>query len=562
MVDEALARRFMQRFEGYTTAYGTYDKNKTVTGILGGKVEIKSTAITKREPVTLKLWLDHLNGVAPLGIIPIRSNNTCLWGCIDIDQYGVDVVELQARIARKGLPLILAASKSGGAHAFLVMMRKLSAPPAASVMKYRLEEMAAMLGYGGSEIFPKQSTVLYARGDLGSWLNMPYFGDTRWAYRPDGSTMPPEEFMNTLDALEQTSEWLLEVDDATKSAAADDTGKKGDVEFSDGPPCMQHLSAIGIGEGGRNEGIMAMGIFAKKKFPNNWEEVLERWNRLYAMPPLPAAEILDVIKRLKLKDYFYPCKKQPIKAHCNSALCRTRKHGVASGSPEDMPVIGGLSCLPGDEELWFLDVGDTRIELTTEQLMNYRVFQRVLAAKYYKMFTGMAQSDWNIVVGAALREVNVLDVRPEVGHLGQFVELLDDFVNNKHRATTREEIRLGRPWLDADLTVKLEGLPDEARHFFRLRDLRRFLEEAKFTVFNASQLTTRLKHLNGGSHFFQLAVEPSKPGKTGAPDDGADDKKNGKKKETKGTNVWWVPADFIVPMPRVETPPIKKDELA
>jgi hypothetical protein len=26
----------------------------------------------------------------PLGIIPIRADNTCIWGCIDIDQYPFD----------------------------------------------------------------------------------------------------------------------------------------------------------------------------------------------------------------------------------------------------------------------------------------------------------------------------------------------------------------------------------------------------------------------------------------------------------------------------------------
>ena len=40
------------------------------------------------------IWEQHLEGIRPLGIIPIRANNTCLWGCIDIDSYDVSFAEL------------------------------------------------------------------------------------------------------------------------------------------------------------------------------------------------------------------------------------------------------------------------------------------------------------------------------------------------------------------------------------------------------------------------------------------------------------------------------------
>ena len=44
-------------------------------------------------------------------------------------------------------------------------------------------ELAAGIGYGGVEIFPKQREVLVDRGDIGSWLNMPYFeGETSVRY--------------------------------------------------------------------------------------------------------------------------------------------------------------------------------------------------------------------------------------------------------------------------------------------------------------------------------------------------------------------------------------------
>ena len=40
-------------------------------------------------------------------------------------------------------------------------------------MKSKLKAMAEALGYGGSEIFPKQTEILVERGDTGNFLNLP-----------------------------------------------------------------------------------------------------------------------------------------------------------------------------------------------------------------------------------------------------------------------------------------------------------------------------------------------------------------------------------------------------
>ena len=70
-----LAEAFMQRFAGMERAYGTYDLS---TPVIRGDGKRNGRAVTKREPVTLSLWLDHLAGKQPgLGIIPIRDGNDC-----------------------------------------------------------------------------------------------------------------------------------------------------------------------------------------------------------------------------------------------------------------------------------------------------------------------------------------------------------------------------------------------------------------------------------------------------------------------------------------------------
>ena len=61
-----------------------------------------------------------IEGKQSLGIIPIRDDNKCIWGCVDIDSYaGFDHKKLIDKIKEAKLPLVVCRSKSGGAHVFL-----------------------------------------------------------------------------------------------------------------------------------------------------------------------------------------------------------------------------------------------------------------------------------------------------------------------------------------------------------------------------------------------------------------------------------------------------------
>ena len=517
MISEKLVSRFAKRFEGFHEAYGFYNKDAAVAEILGGKVEIKSSAVTKRGKGLNwdNLWGTHLDGETPLGVIPIDAENKCCFGAIDIDDYSVDISALYNKLDKEGAQVIITRSKSDGAHVWAFFNKRITA----TAMQMGLQSLSALVGYGGSEIFPKQRQVAVERGDLGSWINMPYFGDTRWAVRRDGSMMTPDEFIDECDRLAAVPAWLGQ---GQHAAPKSEKVTSKEAEFKDGPPCLQHFSRVGLVQGSRNEGMMAFGVFAKKKYPNSWEQEVERWNREFVDPPLNNAEMGDILKSLRSKEYFYPCKKQPIVAVCQSALCRTRKHGVASGS-NGMPVIGGLSVLPTDPPLWFMDVGEHRIELTTQELVNYRNFQTVCTDRFYMRFEGMKQQAWDLVLAEAMREVNKIEVSEEVGYGGQFIEILDDFINNHKQSNSREEILLGLPWLDDE-----DEKAEQHKYWFRLKDLQKFLNDANFKIYTRGQMVTRLRAIGGESGFFNL---------------------NGK-----GTRVWSIPRGFaaktVTPTPR------------
>jgi hypothetical protein len=157
--------RFMAIFDGLEEAYGYFKIEKREAS---GKNKGKAGIV--REPRTKKLWEGHLSGKGiGMGIIPINADNMCKWGCVDIDQYPLDHKLLLEKIRRLKLPLVVCRSKSGGAHCFLFSKDWVEAKD----MQHALRNIAAALGYGESEIFPKQIKLNLERGDVGNFLNLP-----------------------------------------------------------------------------------------------------------------------------------------------------------------------------------------------------------------------------------------------------------------------------------------------------------------------------------------------------------------------------------------------------
>jgi hypothetical protein len=84
------------------------------------------------------------------------------------------------------LPLVVCRSKSGGAHLFLFVNQWASAKDMQEVLRH----VAAALGYGDCEIFPKQTSLQLKRGDVGNFLNLPFY-DAEEGLRYAIKTMTP-----------------------------------------------------------------------------------------------------------------------------------------------------------------------------------------------------------------------------------------------------------------------------------------------------------------------------------------------------------------------------------
>ena len=198
------AKRFAGIFDGLQCAYGTYRiDRKNQNGKNTGKAQVI------KSPRTDELWEGHLSGQGDaIGIIPINEDNNCKWGCIDVDTYPLYLTKLIQDIRRMKLPLVVCRSKSGGAHCFLFTTDWVPAKD----MQETLQTVAAGLGYGTSEIFPKQKSLNLDRGDVGNFLNMPYYDaedGLRYGIKDDGQSATIEEFFALHETYAQTKEQLL-----------------------------------------------------------------------------------------------------------------------------------------------------------------------------------------------------------------------------------------------------------------------------------------------------------------------------------------------------------------
>lgn len=476
------AKKFADIFAGLEQAYGTYKINKKQAN---GKNVGKATVV--REPRTTELWEGHLSGKGhSVGIIPINEENSVKWGAIDIDQYPLNHKSIIERIRKLKLPLVVCRSKSGGAHLFLFVNDWISAKE----MQEVLNHISAALGYGGSEVYPKQIKLHLERGDVGNFLNLPYYDvelGLRYAFHDDGSAATLDEFFELYQTHVQTREQLqgLTIEE------------KPDELIRNGPPCLQILAKQKISEGGRNNGLFNLGVYLRKAYPDSWEGEILNFNMQYLDPPLPLNEVNIVAKQLQKKDYAYKCRDAPINSYCNAELCRTREFGV--GAAVAGATIANLRKYNSIPPVWFMDVNGEPLELDTDALMNQSAFQRACVEQLNHLPRTAEKRNWEGRINQLLQDMTetegaVVEVSQDASIDGQFYDFLEEFCTTLQQANDRDEILLRRPWTDDE-----EGLT-----YFRLKDFEAHLRKNKFFEYKTHKIAQRLRDRNGESTVIKI----------------------------------------------------------
>lgn len=477
-----IAKSFHELFRGLERAHGTY----LVTDVKPDGEKQTGKADTVRNQVTDALWQEHLDGKNRIGIVPINDNAQCTFGAIDIDIYPLNLVELCKTLHNFNLPLNPCRSKSGGCHIYLFT----NEPVPASLMQSKLKEISSLIGYAkiadkDVEVFPKQIMLLTDRGDTGNYINMPYFGgeDTIcYGMNSLGSPLTPIDFLAKANESKVSKKWL------------EDWTMTDSKEFKDGPPCLQALFRLGLGEGQRNTGLLAVATYYHRKDPTKVKKYMLDVNKKMCKPPIGDAEVGTLAESTGRRKYIYSCSKQPLAAHCNAGLCRTRKYGIAAAT--GALTLTGLRKYDSKPPVWFADIAEGgTLELSTEALQGQTVFQKRCMESLNIMPPFVSQKVWTSQIQELMISVKILEAPPEASPEGRLLEQLDKFLNGRRSsAKNKEELLMGRVWLDEA----------ESNYYFRMQDFQFFLDNARYKELKPSQIASVINQNGGGHKFFNI----------------------------------------------------------
>ena len=169
-------------------------------------------------------------------------------------------------------------------------------------MRSILEEMASRLGVGGCEIFPKQDKIDVDRGDLGNWLNMPYYGGTRLGVVLQDGELVEQDIDTFLDyafSKRLTKESL----DAMAGNMRESIAAMEDV-LEGAPPCLQHILQRGIPVGSRNNVLFNVGVYCFRRYGEDFRTEFSKLHDKYVDEPLGFKELEAICVSVEMQRTF------------------------------------------------------------------------------------------------------------------------------------------------------------------------------------------------------------------------------------------------------------------
>lgn len=351
-ITDEQVRRFAALFQGFSNAFGQYTVNEQEPKT-GKNVGPRST---KTGRLTLHHYRVHLDGTGPgLGVIMVLDEHGNVVFCaLDSDNYHIAPELWEQRVRELKLPMVVCRTKSGGAHLYLFFVE----PVPAKWAREQLARFRDALGLPKTiEIFPKQEDR--KAGDTGSWINLPYQNapETMRFAILDSRALELDAFLKHAEAMRQTRDSVEAVaTTAWKEPALPPvlTGTVADLD-DDGsdwfgaPPCLSNIyQKGGFPEGTRNDGMLAVVVYLKKRYGDEWESHVAKYNELLCKPALSTDELEStVIKSGRRKDYYYRCKHSPIHDECQGKKCQKQQFGVTDGQsdptlPDGAIIVNGV----------------------------------------------------------------------------------------------------------------------------------------------------------------------------------------------------------------------------
>jgi Primase C terminal 1 (PriCT-1) len=422
ILSEDQINQFAALFEGSVRSHGVWKPDT-------GKMFTQKTAPSFTD------FQNHLTGRVGIGVVPVLRDRFSKWGAIDIDLNDIDHIALEKLVRSNGLPLTVCRSKSGGAHLYLFLKEAI----AASAIRTVLGSWARRLGYGASEVFPKQNEV--SSEVLGNWINLPYFNSSESnRYAVEGGKVAPFHYFLESAMGRATNNIDIQGADAALHAEA--------------PPCIQTMLAKGIQPGTRNEALYNITVYLRRAFPDDYVERALAINAR-SKDPLPIQEAKTTIKSAGRKEYQYKCSQEPCKSLCDSATCVTRKFGI---TPSEIPVTNEelgftkLARLNSEPVVWELTVDGKVVRVQTPMLMKFEKIREAVAEAHARIIPAMKNKDWEALLGELMTKVVHVDTPDEASVSGVVRSRLREFVSKvvgmNGNGQDRENLLRGMPVME------------------------------------------------------------------------------------------------------------------
>ncbi len=480
-----MVEKFREIFTGLKERFGYHQMDSS-----NGDGKKSGTSFTSSYAHTEEMWKAHLEGVKfevktknktikadSLGLCPIRSDSTCMWGAIDLDEYKPDVKELYKKIKSLNAPFIPFKSKSGGIHIYIFLTEAVPA----LLLREKLHSIKNIFGdCKPDKIFPVQKYLNLEKGSAGSWINLPYHNaknTVRYMIKEDGSSASLEEFFEHYERNKVTPQQLK------KLKSNIDEGDSGDW-FKDGPPCMQALASFGVPKSQRNEVLLDMTRYIKKRYPEEWKDKTLDYNKKFFEPAgkgMSFSEVSNVIGSREKKDYTYRCDQDWLKSFCNKEECIKRKFGI-SGSLNNELILGPLSYVTSNPKIWYLGFNGEEVRLSSKELVRQDLARESATEQTGK--TPGKTKNWDMHIRALQEKATEIDAPEESLPTFKLRNNLENFCYNTRVSKDKKKILLGRPFED-DSSIR-----------FTFNDFFKYLKSDEWNI-TADITHQMLKKING-----------------------------------------------------------------
>lgn len=415
-------QRYKNLFKGNPNAYGVYVKGAA------------RPSFTEKKPLTDQQYANHLQFEARgLGVIPIIDDKVSGFGVLDFDNHkeknGIKLIELEKKVRNLKYPLVVCRSKSGGAHGFLFGLEPLNTKLLIRTLQKMAENLTGV-GEKDIEIFPKQARI--DKHQIGNWINLPYLEcESTERYAIVGG-----QKLGFLDFLREAES--KRISNATLS-------ELGTLFHNQAPPCIQIMLKEKMDEGNRNNALYAFAVYAKKAFPEDWDKQTHNFNMTCFEEPLDLDEANTVINSISINDYKYKCGSEPCKSRCDSAKCVKLKFGITDTDKSNlllsmMPDLGRLSKYLMDPVKYELTIRGIRILFTTDQLMDFRLFKKVIFERLDLVLRKVEPKDWHIILDGLVKNIQMLEVPDDASRDGIIRSFFLEYIRQANLEDSGEDL--------------------------------------------------------------------------------------------------------------------------